>query len=394
MRTQVLALSFFALSTISLTAACVAESAPQGAPEADGAKAPGAPAATSVSPGASSGPTTDAASSPDASAPAIPALEKVVEKSTPCRAKSRLRGATCTVLTVESCQDVPAIDVEVIVAEPTGGTPRGTIVFGSGGGGGAMYEDAGEQTVTLEMLERLRRAGFRVIERAWAGPPQTGQWFEGTAGVTQSACRYATLSSHLKSKHAPTAPTAGSGAFCGTGNSGGAAELGYAMTRWNGDATFDYVLFTSGPAGQLDHSCGAVTPDWQTRCDSLLAGKTWTCGGGAKPVCALDPGIGQLLDSATRPATPCKDGARAALAADSAIAPNATKDFSHAKVEFFLASNDCNNGVVPAGLDYAAQVKNRGQPPSVTILPNVGHSMQANPAGAAAIEAAMVASCK
>jgi hypothetical protein len=64
------------------------------------------------------------------------------------------------------------------------------------------------------------------------------------------------------------------------------------------------------------------------------------------------------------------------------------------KVELFLASNDCNNGVVPAGLDYAAQVKNRGQPPSVTILPNVGHSMQANPAGAAAIEAAMVASCK
>lgn len=392
MRTQVLALSLVALSTVSLTAACVVESTPQGAPEAAGVEGPGASSTSSASPGASARPTTDdAASSPDATAQPPLALGRVVEKSTPCRSRSRLRGATCAVLTVESCQDVPAIDVEVIVAEPTGGAPRGSIVFGSGGGGGAMYEDAGDQTVTLEMLERLRRAGFRVIERGWAGPPQTGQWFEGTAGVTKSACRYATLSSYLKSKHAPTP---GGGAFCGTGNSGGAAELGYAMTRWNGDATFDYVLFTSGPAGQLDHSCGAVTPDWQTRCDSLLAGKTWTCGGGAKPVCALDPGIGQLLDSATRPATPCKDGARAALAADSAIAPSATRDFSHAKVEFFLASNDCNNGVVPAGLDYAAQVKNRGQAPSVTILPNVGHSMQANPAGAAAIEAALLESCK
>lgn len=334
----------------------------------------------------------DVSAQPDGgNAPVV--LGKVTEKGM-CNKPTTLGNAKCYSATVADCPSVPAMDVDLLVADPPTLPAKGTIIFGSGGGGGAFYEDAGNgNTVTVAMLERLRLKGYRIVERAWAGPPQSGQWFEGTAGPRANSCRYGTLSTWIKTKFHQN-----QGKFCGTGNSGGSVELAYALTHQGRGDIFDYTLFTSGPAWRFDYQCeskpGAA---WQTECDQVLAGRSWDCGGNSAPVCAIDPGIKNLVDSSWRPDTPCATGGAAnasKLLDNSPLGPGAATDFPKTKLEFFEASNDCNNGVVPGGLAFAKRVTGMGGTPKVTILPGVGHSIHANVDGAAAIEAAMEASCK
>lgn len=320
-------------------------------------------------------------------------LGTVTEKGN-CVKATTLGNAKCYAATVDGCAGVPAMDVEVLVADPPSLPAKGTIIFGSGGGGGAFYEDAGSgNSVTVQMLERLRVKGYRIVERAWNAPPQTGQWFEGSAGPRASSCRYGTLSTWVKTKFHQN-----QGKLCGTGNSGGSVELAYALTHQGRGDIFDYVLFTSGPAWRFDYQCDAVPgPAWQAECDRVLAGKAWECGGGAKPVCALDPGIRSLVDSSWRPDSVCSTGgpANASRLFDaSPLGPGAVTSFPKTKIEAFEALNDCNNGVVPGGIAFAEHITSMGSPPKVTLLSGAGHSIHAHADGAAAIEAAMEASCK
>ena len=335
----------------------------------------------------------DAASNLSDGGPRPVVLGTVTEKGS-CTKPTTLGNAKCYAATVSGCIGVPAMDVEVLVAEPPSLPAKGTIIFGSGGGGGAFYEDAGYgNKTTVEMLERLRMKGYRIVERAWDSPPQTGQWFEGTAGPHVNSCRYGTLSSWVKTKFHQN-----QGKFCGTGNSGGSVELAYALTHQGGGEIFDYALFTSGPAWRFDYQCDAVPgAAWQAECDQILAGKNWECGGNSKPLCALDPGIKNLVDSSFRPDAVCSTGgaANAARLLDaSPLGPGAVTSFPNTRIEAFEALNDCNNGVVPGGIAFAKRITSMGAPPKVTLLSGVGHSIHAHTEGAAAIEAAMEASCK
>ncbi len=328
---------------------------------------------------------------PGPAAPAV-TLGRVVDRGA-CSHRTDLTDAKCYALAVEGCPGVPAIDVELLVAEPKG-PAKGTIVFGSGGGGGAYYEDAGDGGGAAgPMLERLHQKGYRVVERAWAGPPQSGQWFEGTAGPAASACRYATLATFVKETFHK-----GQGGFCATGNSGGSVEIATALTRQGRGEIFDYALLTSGPAASFDKHCGA-DPSWPAACGALLdgAGAAWECGPGAKPVCDFDPGIKQLVDSSWRPGKACQEASAAnasTLVAGSPIAPGATTRFDKTTIELFFGLGDCKNGVVPAGLAFAKSIQTKGAPPKVTFLSQVGHSIHAVDKGAAAIESALEASCR
>ncbi|CAN5588564.1 hypothetical protein BH09MYX1_BH09MYX1_57670 [soil metagenome] len=320
-------------------------------------------------------------------------LGTVTEKGACTKYQTHLGNAKCFTATVDGCSGIDALDVDVVVADPDDNAPKATIVWSSGSGGGGMYEDTGASGNTrpaLDPMESLRKKGYRIIERAWAGGTQTGQWFEGKSGPTASACRYATLASYLRSKYHAK------GSFCATGNSGGSVEIGYSLTRWGREATIDYALLTSGPAARFEDSCaGDASPAWKTKCAQLTAGKTWQCNGGA-PACGYDTGIARLIDSSYSHTDTCADAMNhaAALAADSPLGTPAQTTFNKTRIEQLLAENDCENGVVPGALDFNARVTSLGATPKLTLLPDVGHSMQATVAGGDAIEAALEASCK
>jgi len=384
-------LSLAALAFGITVAACSSDpdAAPSSASPVGAGTTPGA-VPTSPVPGSDADGGADSAA--DATTPKAVTLGTVKEKGS-CTHPTALANATCHAVTVEGCPGVPAIDAEVLVAEPSSGTPPGTIVFGSGGGGGAYYEDAGDGAGAAgPMLERLRAKGFRIVERAWAGPPQSGQWFEGTAGPTASSCRYATLATWIKQRF-----TQNKGKFCGTGNSGGSVELAYALTRQGRGEIFDYALLTSGPAASMDLHCETIpSASWQAQCNQLLAGHTWECNG-AKPVCNFDPGIKLLIDSSFGSDTPCATGGAAnaqKLIDGSPIGPGATVAFPKTKIEQLLGAKDCRNGVVPSGLAFTKAVTTMGAPPKTTVLVGVGHSIHAEVDGARAIELAMDASCR
>lgn len=386
-------LSLAALAFGITIAACSSEpdGAPSSASPAGAATAPVDPL-TPAPGGGTDGGADGADGAVDPASPKPVTLGVVKEKGS-CTHPTALANATCYAVAVEGCPGVPAIDAEVLVAEPSTASPPGTIVFGSGGGGGAYYEDAGDGAGAAgPMLERLRAKGFRIVERAWAGPPQSGQWFEGTAGPTASSCRYATLATWIKQRF-----TQNKGKFCGTGNSGGSVELAYALTRQGRGEIFDYALLTAGPAASMDLHCATIpSPAWQTQCNQLLAGHTWECNG-AKPVCNFDPGIKQLIDSSFGTDTPCGTGGAAnaqKLIDGSPIGPGATITFPKTKIEQLLGAKDCRNGVVPSGLAFTNAVTSMGAPPKTTVLTGVGHSIHAEVAGARAIELAIDASCR
>lgn len=335
---------------------------------------------------------------PEADAATKPVVLGTVTENGNCTKPSVLSNAKCFTVTVSGCPGVPALDADLLVADPLAGPAKGTIIFGSGSGGGSFYEDVGDGAGAAgPMLERLHTKGYRIVERAWAGPPQTGQWFEGSAGPAANSCRYATLATYIKTKFHKN-----EGKFCGTGNSGGSVELATSLTRQGRGDIFDYALLTSGPAARFQDHCETTSsPTWKAECDALTAGKAWECNArgelGGKPMCAFDPGIKELVDSAYRPTSPCSEGGAAnaqKLADGSPLGPGAQTVFRNTRIELLEALNDCRNGVVPAGLAFAKAVTSQGAPPKVTFLSGVGHSMHANVEGAAAIEAAMEASCK
>src|SRR5713226_7222152 len=91
-------------------------------------------------------------------------------------ATSRVPTSRCYRVTV-ACPDVASLDAFVKVTDPSG-ISSGTILFGTGGGGGAYYEIFGADAVDRILLP-LSQQGFRLVPRAWLG--QDG-WLTGPGG--------------------------------------------------------------------------------------------------------------------------------------------------------------------------------------------------------------------
>ena len=224
-------------------------------------------------------------------------------------------GVNCRTLEV-TCPEIPAIQVQLRINEPTAGvTNRGTIIFGTGGGGTGFYSQT-------DLFKSLQNLGFRVIDRAW-----NSSWTEGGKGVRKGACRYATLATWI---HANLHNTGS--AFCGTGNSGGAAEVGHAMVTYGREAIFDYAMPTGGPAvARLDYACHRHNnAAWLAQCDALIPKAEWQC----TPSCTISPSEGVCMAlSAT--ATDQE------LLTDSVLAPDGVYQFPRTKVGFIEGTLDC-----------------------------------------------------
>jgi hypothetical protein len=169
-------------------------------------------------------------------------------------------GSTCYQINT-SCDGVADFSAYLKVNEPAG-TPLGTVIFGTGTGGAALYDfdepdffngtTNGGQAVVQTVLD----AGFNTVQVTFGSPftdTTPNGWLTGPGGVRRLACRYATVAQwvyqniHNSNTSAP---------LCATGNSGGSAAIGYALSDYGLDSIFSMVEVTSGPPmSRLDQAC-------------------------------------------------------------------------------------------------------------------------------------------
>ncbi len=247
---------------------------------------------------------------------------------------------TCKTLRIE-CADTPALDVELRINEPASGTSlRGTVVLGTRGTGTLFFEDdVGGDVVVAE----LAADGFRVVQRRWAGPagPGGSGWIQLGTCVRASSCLYATLLDWVyENVHT-------SGAFAAVGTSGGAGEVGYALSTWGMSEILDLAVLAGGPPFvRLDYVCNDATP-WPTLCQTVLPTNMIECSAPGEPPCLMVPGPGLVTCRICDPAPSDAHLREDSILHSTAVTHYATANPSHeTRVHFIVGSKDCQS--VPA----------------------------------------------
>jgi hypothetical protein len=296
-------------------------------------------------------------------APSGPVLGSVAELKEPCKAgPASMAGTTCRQLQV-TCPGLKPIAVQIRTTEPAAGVPfRGTVVVGSGGSGGGFY--AGQEGGRL-LVGDVAAMGFRVVDRAW-----DGGWTTQEGGLRKESCRYATLLTWIHD-HLHTR-----GQFVATGNSGGSAEISYALTTWGRGDILDVAIPTSGPPlGRLDYACvKQASPEWASLCASIVPKGVMEC----TPGCILGPDNGVCKQVSPNP-TPQQ------LLDDSVVHPGAVLDYPKTRVYFLYGAHDCGEPV-PIGLTYATKVTSQK---SIQFVPHTPHALFSTPEGREAIKKAI-----
>lgn len=314
------------------------------------------------------------------------------------------RPYTCVELVVR-CDDplTPVLEAEDrpvqlrVTTPPPGMDVLGTVILGLGGSGRGFYENAGGDTHPeppgTDMIDRLNAEGYRVIQRAWRDRPnlEPGGWINGSTSLVTSACRYATLLDWI---HQETRlHDAGHEAFCVAGQSGGASEIGYALSTYGMDDRIDLAILSGGPPhGRFDGGCDPSSIAWENACNANLE-MLGVCPqqGPDDHNCFFQPGtIERNIDSGfdLNPPpddTPCALVESPVLQANGVLTTGADVDYPQTNTVFLIGEDDC--GTAPAmGSPYILNVLGQSTGPARReILPDVGHSVPSFPAGAARV---------
>ncbi|HVO81128.1 MAG TPA: hypothetical protein VMT28_10375 [Terriglobales bacterium] len=154
-------------------------------------------------------------------------------------------GDRCVDLTI-SCPGVAAYNPLELKVTNAVGTPKGTVIYTTGGGGSELYED--EFVYGNVAINNVVNAGFTVVQTNFETPVG---WLDGPGGPLLLSCRWATAAKWIHD-NLLSANTA----LCATGNSGGAAAIAYALSRYGEDSIFNFVQPTGGPPlSRIDYGC-------------------------------------------------------------------------------------------------------------------------------------------
>jgi hypothetical protein len=288
-------------------------------------------------------------------------LGAVSESAEPCPA-GPIADTACRRLAV-ACPELKPIEVRIRITEPAAGVPfRGTVVMGSGGNGSGFY--AGQPGGQI-LVKEVAAMGFRVVDRDWAGG-----WTTAEGGLRKESRRYATLLTWVHD-HVHKG-----GKFVATGNSGGSAEISYALTTWGRGDILDVAIPTSGPPlGRLDYACvKQASPEWAALCASIVPKGVMEC----PSTCILGPANGVCKQVSAEP-TPEQ------LLDDSVMHPGALLNYPKTKVYFLFGAHDCGEPV-PIGLTYATKVASEK---SIQFVPGTPHPLFSTPEGREAIRKAI-----
>lgn len=273
-----------------------------------------------------------------------------------------LAGTACRRLEV-GCPDLKPLEVQIRITEPAAGVPpRGTVVMGSGGGGGTFYAVSPD---VQGLVKDIAAMGFRVVDRSWKGG-----WTTHEGGLKKESCRYATLLTWVHDNLHK------GGKFVATGNSGGSAEIGYALTTWHRCDILDLAIPTSGPpVAHLDYACvKQASPEWSALCASIIPKGVMECAS----QCILGP-ANDVCRQVTAEPTPEQ------LFDDSVVHPGAVLNYPRTKLHFFYGAHDCGEPV-PVGLTYATKVTSEKQ---IDFVPHTPHPLFSTPEGREAIRKAI-----
>jgi hypothetical protein len=251
------------------------------------------------------------------------------------------------------------IEAQIHITEPARGVPlRGTVVLGSGAAGSGFY--AGGPDVQ-PFIRHLAEMGFRVVDRAW-----TGGWTTHEGGLRKESCRYATLLTWIHD-HIHQG-----GKFVATGNSGGSAEIGYALTTWGRGDILDLAIPTSGPPiARLDYACvREASPEWSALCASIVPKGVMEC----EVKCTLGPANDVCKQFSAQPT-------QEELRADSVVHKDAVLNYPKTLVHFLYGARDCNEPV-PIGLTYATKITSEKV---IEFVPKTPHAIFSTPEGRAAL---------
>ena len=301
-----------------------------------------------------------------------PTIGTTTMASTVCQADGQA-GAECYVVTV-SCAGVA--DADVIVkyrpgdgdtSDATGGA--GTIIFMTGGGGTEYYEDS--FTYGPNLIEDLIGAGFATVQVKW-----DISWITGPGGFERLACRPATITQWIYDE------LHGGGdaePFCATGNSGGSAQIAYALTRYGLAAVYDTVVPSSGPpSGRVDLGCGDCNPDLDV-VDVPCANDS---------LCYL-PGRINTIDGAYA-GSPCRDGEFEVLMADSVVTDGADLHYPSTKVIAVFGELDGTNAVAQ-GMQWYDAITSEVE---IICAPDTTHSVASAVPGYEILRDELIAECK
>ena len=290
-------------------------------------------------------------------------LGKVVELPDACPAGAGPADRTACRVVVVSCPELKDLRAQVRVIEPAAAKQvRGTVVLGSGGNGGGFYggQEGGQKLVT-----ELAAMGFRVVDRAW-----DGGWPTQEGGMKKEACRYATLLTWIRDRiHT-------GGKFVATGNSGGSAEIGYALTTYGRGEILDVAVLSSGPpVARLDYVCAAqASSEWTALCSSIVPKGAMEC----TPGCMLGPSNAVCKQVSAQPTA-------AQLLDDSVVHPGAVLAYPKTKVFFLFGALDCGEPV-PNGLTFATKVTSEKL---IHFVPRTPHALFSTAEGRDAIRKAI-----
>lgn len=177
----------------------------------------------------------------------------------------------------------------------------------------------------------------------------------GLGGLKRESCRYATLLTWIYDNIYVT------GAFCASGNSGGSAEIGYALTTWNRGEILDLAVPTSGPAvARLDFACQSSNQqEWAAIADTIIPSGLMNC----KPPITLSPQDGVCKQCNDNPSP--ED-----LLFDSVVHPDALLHYSNTNLHFIYGADDCEGPSVPIGLTWSTNVTSKK---IIEFVPNTPH---------------------
>ncbi len=299
--------------------------------------------------------------------------ESVVLRAQPCE-KQPAAATKCESFEVTCGGAEPAI-VDLVYFEPAGVPSKGAIIFGSGGDGTGYYN--------FTQRKALTDAGFTVLDRRWLAG-----WFTGAQdGPQQAACRYAALARYVKTNVVKDK------LLCATGNSGGSAELGYALTWQGAGKVLNFAMPTSGPFHRLDYACnGALDAMWTAECATIKAS---TCPDCASTGCQLGNGPRGLIDASFGGATRCSNpmGGDLALlkAASPELGPNAAK-LDGAAAHFLVGKLD-PGAYEPLVTSLFNSLTAKGANVKLTYVAGAAHEMDQSVEGATAIRDTLLAEC-
>ena len=156
-------------------------------------------------------------------------------------------GFLCYDFTV-SCPNVAqTIPGSIAVKLPTV-APTGVVVFFSGAGGGEWWQST--SALVPPFFQSLLNRGLILIQVQWGNSGWLATIPNGGTGQELLACRPATAIKWIHDVvYSPLRlnPPIGHCGFCLTGNSGGSAQIAYALSSYGLDGMVNAMIPTSGP---------------------------------------------------------------------------------------------------------------------------------------------------